>query len=85
MSDKPDHLYTSLSRVYLLRELQRHFGEREFRHRDIKNVASIHGSDSPVIPSCLKKNGHLDHLGNGKYRLSKQSLKLLKEAREILI
>lgn len=78
------NLHTTVVRLFVLRELERHYGQREFRFTDVKRLAVIHGADRPSLPVSMREAGQIIKLGGGKYRLSEQSFKILRQAKEVL-
>lgn len=65
-------------------ELQRHFGMRDFRHRDVLNCITIHGS-SNTKTAVLRRNGWIEKQGNKLYCLTDKAVNLISYVRGVLI
>lgn len=74
----------TVTRLLLLRELQRHYGERDFTISHMRELNAINASG--CLHSHMAVNGGwIEMVDRGKYRLTKRAFDLLEYTREQLI
>lgn len=73
----------TVTRLLLIRELERHYGQRDFTISQMRELNSIHASG--CLSSHMAVNGGwIKMVGRGKYRLTKKAFDLVRHVKEQL-
>lgn len=67
----------TVTRLLLLREVERHFGQRDFRISQLQELNAIHASDC-LHPQMAINGGWIDRVSRGRYKISQRGWDLLK-------
>jgi predicted transcriptional regulator of viral defense system len=76
---------TPIIRVFVLREMQRRFGQREFTFTDARNIHSIYGCDKHNIADEFCRAGLIERVRRGRYVITDNSIKMLAQCREVFV